>query len=528
MGRSGRPSSETEPHAKKFKVRDFRKKLWLLILLHEAIHLEHRKFKALKKNVENALVDDEGQAAWFKRTLLKDNARQLIWAARWPAGLAIPCPETVTYAALPEIFRVSADEMSQDVRSFAAAIRHSVLNEMVGFHLRKGGTVDDRIKHDLKLSSPTRLEKALAENLLPEDERVGVRILTRLAFGLFMAPATEFRNKAPPCSYGQPLRFAEMRAPVEWDCFGEGDDWLTRSNAVPKPGRGLTVEEVEMWKDRQRRAVAVLRAFFCKYARGGRGDVYGDSAEAFLEAVRNYYLHPASPQINSYQPPPLFRKYRPPGGGSKGAESPALTSPVYEATGEGENPFAAILHMRLDLKAESVLLHGNFHPPPHDSGEVVFTDLRVSLKMGEDSGPAAFSLDHAAVQALPKGCNVFGLYGIRIQAPDMEKTNSILASGFPVMRIREARSPFDVFYDLVAPLASIRFVAEEAASGAPSPEAASPNMPRPIPCGIVAQYLRARLAPGQAGWSPPQTIELVRHGVFRISDATNNLRSPGS
>ncbi len=520
MAKSGRPPDETEPHTVKFKVRDFRKKLWLLILLHEAMHLKLRNLKGLRGSYEDDLPIDEGRMTWFETSLLKPNADKLIWASGWPTSGNIPCPTNVTYEALPQIAVLSWDEMTQNVRKFASAIQHSVLNARIGFHLKSGGVFSNQTRHNPNSSNTTQLERILKENLLPDDERIGVRILSRLAFGFFMAPQTEFPKGKIPEHYDAPLRFAESRHPRGWDCFGAGETWLEREGVTPKVGRdGLTWQDLDEWKARQRLAVAVLRGFFCKpYGpSGGRGDVYGGSADEFLQAVQAYYLQP-SLQINDYQPPPLFKKHAPSAsrGGAKGGAGQALTMPIYEATGEGENPLAAVLHMRFNLETENVLLHGNFHPPPHDAGEVVFTDMRVSLKLDSESGPAAVSLDYEATQALPNGCSPFGFYGIRISASQTEDVNSILSTGVPVMRIRGACAPFDVLYDLVAPLASIKLAAHA--------EETAVNTPPPTPCRILAEYLRAKLAPGQTNWAPPQMIELVRNGVFRISDEHNNLR----
>jgi hypothetical protein len=325
------------------------------------------------------------------------------------------------------------------------AIRHSHVNRRYGFHLVADGRYQDKIR-------PETLKTHVEEWLLPHDDGVSQRMLYRLVRGFFMVPAELARQS----DAGSALQCADRHPPKKWDCFGDKAEYLTRLADGPKDLEGR-----EEWLDQQRRAVAVFRAFcgkptspLLKRERGIVGDAYGDTFEAFRDAVMNYYLVKGQ-FVNICALPPLFSKYEP----SPAEDARAtLSKDTYEVEGDGSSAFQAAPSARFNRSTGKFEVHGSFCPPSYGSS-IAFTRLDVFMARPDDHRVQVSGLSKSETGGLSGGYRAYRTdegYAMRLSGKSTDDIDNLLRDGFHVMTLRNAAKPFSVRYRATTPLADIK------------------------------------------------------------------------
>lgn len=498
MSRANRPNRGEKKHpGLGYHVLDFRKKLWLLFLLHEAMHNDHQALHRKSSKTARSLFPDE-PLEWFKDGLFKKPRYVTQFWPNWdkrPSYFGDERSFLITYENLLDVYDTTWEHMLREQGSLLNSVVLSRINRRFGVYLDEAGRWSSKDTGPFKNS----FEKHMwAEN------QVSSRILYRLVRGFFMLPS----SMKPSDDSQTPLNAADSWGPEKASCWGTKDvDYV-----LEPPTQNF--EDGDWWCVQQKRAIEVFRTFCGRDSsraecseRDVSGKAIGAGFAAFREAVKAYYLAKDA-EIDCCGLPPFFTEHQP-----LPAPTAKLSCPEYDVEGDGKSAFRASLKGTYKVSDGCFEVYGAFDPP-EPVPEVKFTCLEVHT--GRDiNGARVSDLDRGQRRNLPRGCRNYrsdepNSYYMRVEAKNTQGLDDLLRDGFPMMKINSGAAPFEVKYWISAPTAANWPIG--------TPDGQGRNAHKPTFSEAVRVYLRERLSINQKDWIPPETVPIVESGTIRIAD----------
>jgi len=501
-------------------VIDFGKKIWLLLLLHEAMKNDYvaTESNAVKNKCAGRFGDDAKPYHWFKKSLFEAKWENTLWRGPRPTDV-FPGSDNAPFSYYHVIaaFDKSQESVANNANMLVGLLMHSRVNYRFGFRLEvygehaddpnatstdaNEGFVNDRLANKLR-------ENEFVQNFC-KDTSVSMRLLARLAAGFFMLSPKE-GNEAAVSPH--PLTWAQRLHPKNFDFYTRNFENAPQDNAWTNHDADTEIE-----RKLHARAARVFQSFCGSQAKetdrfnsSMTGIVYGQPIDVFKEAVTQYYLTDIN-DIVLYPSPPLFRKLQP-----RPVENATkvLEADRYEVTGSQpeNNPYGTNLRAVFDKLGGTFHVAGGFAPPRGDP-HMNFTQIKIKCAATIDQdNVTCHDLSEEAISKLPNGFRFQGNATLRLKFDSTESIDDALNKPVHMMTILGATNPFSVGYAVTAPLESL--IPEVNVGGNQGPTGAK---------AIVAAYLKSIMAPEQADFTPPSIVDIVS-GHFIIDDPNNNYR----
>jgi len=443
-------------------VVEFGRKLWLLMVIHQAIHKER---------------DGEMYGSWFADTLFEVG----------PAGLG---SRKSVAGVLDTILEVYSDvkEAPKTVEPSDFPFKHGRLNRMLGADLLANGTSPERADGPTYKAITALFEPAK----IVEVER---RVVYRCARGFLMVPYGYLgvHEKKDPSSIAQ-LQNAQSTDPSKFQ-FDQTPMGRERANKI--------AHEADYIKDR---ALAVLRAF-CgnpskrKTAEGKAITVCGESYEAFEKAALKYYCRDDSELVAQECPVHLFDTTKKRAMGNTDPMAPPLLSEgKHRIVGVGQSLFGAT-HLAFEATVPNGQLKVQGHLDCSGNEELEFTKLNINFD--RPVGTPGFKIE------LNWDKERDGKKYYRQDDPTLITTAANTAAlvqcweePHPLYDFQDNTAPFYVSFVLEAPLATI---SHKSGGGTGGNKFTTQT-------DVVSAYLRNLMAPGQEDWVPPKMVPVISDG----------------
>lgn len=484
----GRPSLPVAAHPRPLiRVIDGRKKVWQLLLLHEAIRQARHE----------VLFSRGDRAPCFKDRLFMPDFIESIWEET-PDGLFPNGDNRIRLSNMTEVSKNSFVKINRNPTKLMSLLSPHRANKLLGCHLVGAGEANSKERH---------LKALVLPFLWPEGDQFSNRVLFRFVHVFGMVP---LGSSAIDPGNGTKLSVVDKHTPQGWNDFGK--DTASQGNAAdvdPSQAAALNV----FWAFCGRHATREEKS-----QHGWTDDAYGAPFEAFQEAVNAYYLAASQPGdrvLLHAEQTALFSTYEPPPRKKNAAEPEGLKKQTYEVVGTGNSAFNGALNANLNLATGALRVNGTFFPPPW-APPVTFKRLDVHVFDPKEPGVKVRSIS-AEGSSIPEGCRPFRRtssdpegHCMNISGDSTVALHDRLFAGFQIATLEGAKHPFVLHYSMTCPTSEIGLEHAQETGGS--------NMPNATANEIVAAYLSSHLPDMQTDWTTRPEVPIIPYGEFRFSD----------